>query len=299
LSDSHYTRIGNNIVDVSTGEVVGQVDSRRGSPSGREEAGDTARKGLSACHNTRKSQKNGSVKLYVDGSLIKVTKNRTSINNNKQEVMRGKIRGFSKKSRYRLLNRLAMINKKDGFPLFITLTYPSEFPTDRKIYKADLEKFIKRLIYRFPKVSGFWRLEFQKRGAPHYHLLVWGLPYSDEIKKYISKTWFKVVGSGDEKHLKAGTQVARVRSWRGVMFYAGKYMAKMDNIEFETGRVWGYFNAGYIPWSRVEVIELSQKQVVKLMRLMRRYARIKARDFPSLTIFINDPHQWLRAINTI
>jgi hypothetical protein len=105
-----------------------------------------------------------------------------------------------------------------------------------------------------------------------------------------------VVNSGDPLHLKAGTQVARVRSWRGVMFYAGKYMAKMDNIEFETGRVWGYFNAGYIPWSDCEVIELTQEKVVKLMRMLRRYAHIKARDFPSLTIFINNPERWKKAV---
>jgi len=295
LSDFHYTRIGKNIVNNLTGEVVGQVDLRRGSPPGREEAGVPAHKGLSTVHNTRK---NGQVELYMQGSLIKVTKKRTSLNNN-SEVTRGKIRGFSRKSRSRLLNRLAMINKNEGMPLFITLTYPKEFPKENEVYKADLEKFIKRLVYRFPKVAGFWRLEFQKRGAPHYHLLIWGLPFSSAIKKYISWIWFKVVGSEDEKHLKAGTQVARVRSWRGVMFYAGKYMAKMDNIEFETGRVWGYFNAGYIPWSSVEVLELTQEKVVKLMRLMRRYAHIKARDFPSLTIFINNPKRWQEVITSL
>jgi hypothetical protein len=107
------------------------------------------------------------------------------------------------------------------------------------------------------------------------------------------------VKSGDEKHLRAGTQVQKVRSWRGVMSYASKYMAKEMNFGQECGRVWGYFNAGHIPWSKILEVEVSQEKIVKAMRLMRRYARIKARDFPSLTIFINDPDQWIRALDLI
>jgi len=297
LSDSNYSIKENNVIGINTDEIIDQVDTwRRGDPPGREEAGVPAPKGLSSVHITRKCSNNGVVMIFMEGSLIRVSKNRNSgIGNN--DVTRGKICGFSRKSRLRLLSRLAMVNKKAGLPVFITLTYPAEFPKDRKIYKAHLEKFIKRIVYRFPKVAGFWRLEFQERGAPHYHLLVWGM--NTHYRKLVSKLWYEVVGSGDEKHLRAGTQVARVRSWRGVMFYAGKYMAKMDKTEFETGRVWGYFNAGCIPWSKVEVIELSQKQVVKLMRLMRRYAHLKSRDYPSLSVFINNPQRWLKAVQLL
>jgi hypothetical protein len=238
------------------------------------------------------------IKVYTDGSLIEVSKNRLSAKVNEDMPTRGKVTGFSKKSRLRFLKRMGQVNKSE-LPLFVTLTYPAEFPNDKTIYKADLEKFLKRLVYRFPKVAGFWRLEFQKRGAPHYHLLIWGLPYSKAIQKFISYLWYMTVKSGDEKHLWAGTQVQKVRSWRGVMSYASKYMAKEMDFGQECGRVWGYFNAGHIPWSKVLEVEISQEKVIKAMRLMRRYARIKARDFPSLTIFINDPDQWIRALDLI
>jgi len=237
------------------------------------------------------------VKIYTEGSIIEVSKNRMPSQLNNEPSPRGKITGFSKKSRLRLLKKMGQVRKNE-MPFFITLTYPAEYPKEKEVYKADLEKFLKRLIYRFPKVAGFWRLEFQKRGAPHYHLLVWGLPNAD-LKSFISHLWFKTVKSGDEKHLKAGTQVARVRSWRGVMSYASKYMAKEGDYNQECGRIWGCFNEQYIPWSKILENEITQEKVIKLMRLMRRYARIKARDFPSLTIFINNPDDWIRALNMI
>jgi hypothetical protein len=298
LSDSYNTIIqGHYIVNEFTGEIVDKLPGT--GPPGREEAG-PGPGGLSTCHNTRKIEKKGVIKVYIDGSLLEVSKNRLSANGKKDQPIRGEITGFSKKSRLRLLKKLAMIDKNNGLPLFITLTYPSEFPTEKEIYKADLEKFIKRLVYRFPKVAGLWRLEFQTRGAPHYHLLVWGLPYSKAIKQFISYLWFKTVKSGDPKHLKAGTQVQKVRSWRGVMSYASKYMAKIEgDYNVPCGRVWGVFNAGHIPWSKVLEVEVSQEKIIKAMRLMRRYARIKARDFPTLTIFINNPDQWVKALNLI
>jgi hypothetical protein len=296
LSDSYNTIIqGHYIVNEITGEIIDKLPVA--GPPGREEAG-PASGGLSSCHNTRKSEKKGVIKVYTDGSLIEVSKNRLSAKVNEDMPTRGKVTGFSKKSRLRFLKRMGQVNKSE-LPLFVTLTYPAEFPNDKTIYKADLEKFLKRLVYRFPKVAGFWRLEFQKRGAPHYHLLIWGLPYSKAIQKFISYLWYMTVKSGDEKHLWAGTQVQKVRSWRGVMSYASKYMAKEMDFGQECGRVWGYFNAGHIPWSKVLEVEISQEKVIKAMRLMRRYARIKARDFPSLTIFINDPDQWIRALDLI
>lgn len=296
MSDYNNTIIqGSYKVNKFTGEILDKLPMA-GTP-GREEAV-PAHGGLSSCHNTRKSEKKGVIKIYTDGSLIEVSKNRLSVKVYEDMPTRGKVTGFSKKSRLRLLKRMGQVNKSE-LPLFVTLTYPAEFPNDKSVYKADLDKFIKRLVYRFPKVAGFWRLEFQKRGAPHYHLLIWGLPYSKAIQKFISYLWYMTVKSGDEKHLQAGTQVQRVRSWRGVMSYASKYMAKEMNFGQECGRVWGCFNAGHIPWSKVLEVEVSQEKVIKAMRLMRRYARIKARDFPSLTIFINNPDDWIRALDLI
>jgi len=259
---------------------------------GREDDDDGAR-GLSTCHISRKT---GEIILYPEGSLIEVSKCRPKIKTGRV-VHRGNITGFSNKSRMRLFKKLGKVDKSQ-LPIFITLTYPATFPTEKEIYKRHLDSFIKRLIYRFPKIAGVWRLEYQKRGAPHYHLMVWGLSEGKVLQRYISFIWYKVVGSGDEKHLKAGTQVKRVRSWRGVMSYAAKYMAKPDDIsEFNCGRVWGMFNRSWLPMSTVIIFEVSAKTVIVAMRLMRRYAHLKSRDYGALSILISDTKQWARALD--
>ncbi|MBI5849316.1 MAG: hypothetical protein HZB31_15450 [Nitrospirae bacterium] len=46
-------------------------------------------------------------------------------------------------------------------------------------------------------------MEFQERGAPHFHILVTGIIDRQEL----SRMWFDVVGSGDPRHLQAGTSI--------------------------------------------------------------------------------------------
>ena len=175
------------------------------------------------------------------------------------------------------------------------LTYPDEYPVESEVYKSDLEKLIKRLQYRFPEFACIWKLEFQKRGAPHYHLFVWGL--SIHCRKLIAKLWYEVVGSGDEKHLRAGTSLTKIRSWRGVMSYASKYMGKLEtNEQGHPGRFWGVSGRGCIPWSAIEEYKVFPGQVVMAMRMMRRYAGIKSRDYNSLNIYVDDIRQWKRAL---
>ena len=58
-------------------------------------------------------------------------------------------------------------------------------------------------------MSTVWKREFQRRGAPHYHVLA---PVSltiagEPVKEWISRTWYEVVASGNPKHLSAGTEV--------------------------------------------------------------------------------------------
>jgi hypothetical protein len=127
-------------------------------------------------------------------------------------------------------------------------------------------------------------------------MLVWGLP-SANMKNFIAEHWYQVVGSGDLKHLKAGTQIQRIRSWRGVMAYASKYLGKsQEAVASPVGRFWGIFNRADVPWSDEVIYIVTQAQAVMAMRYMRRYAGIRSRDYSSLTIYINSPPQWKRAL---
>lgn len=120
----------------------------------------------------------------------------------------------------------------------VTLTYPKDWPSDGKEVKRHLECI--KMWFKRHGVSAFWFLEFQKRGAPHFHLFT-DKPVS---KEDLSKKWYQVVGSGDEKHLKAGTQIQRIRKPHAVAAYAAKYATKKEQKEVpegysNVGRFWG------------------------------------------------------------
>ncbi len=162
---------------------------------------------------------------------------------------RGCIKEFSNGSRARLTRLLASVDRTAvrRLPLFVTLTYPAVFPTDSAVYKRHLDTFLKGLKRRYPHAAAVWRLEFQERGAPHYHLLLFNIPFLPHQE--VALLWYRCVGSGLEEHLRAGTEVRRVRSWRGVMWYASKYLSKPGTRNYDDlpGRFWGVFNRADLP----------------------------------------------------
>jgi len=199
---------------------------------------------------------------------------------------RGRIAGFSNKSRKRLFDFLSQVPRtafSNGL-LFVTLTYPSEFPTDYKEYKAHLRAFLKRLYRKIGKeLPVLWRLEFQKRGAPHFHLIVWGISRLD--LQWLSRAWYNVVGSGDEKHLLAGTNVKSVRDRRLVLSYVSKYMAKgMALPDAMTGRVWGIWRKNLLGIIIVEV-RVSVEFALRMRRLMLEYLREKGVDIEKFVMY--------------
>lgn len=92
-----------------------------------------------------------------------------------------KIGGWSSKSRARMVATMAELDLaplllQEGRPAMVTLTYPGDWetvaPNGPKV-KAHLQSFFKRFerAWGIPW-AGVWKLEFQRRGAPHFHLLM-------------------------------------------------------------------------------------------------------------------------------
>jgi hypothetical protein len=163
-----------------------------------------------------------------------------------------------------------------GRSIFLTLTYPGEFPPpeDCKTYKYHLRHFTQALRREMGvECSGFWKLEFQSRGAAHYHILVIG--YAGELlalRQWVARRWFEIVGSGDDRHLRAGTQCDAARGVAGAMSYLAKYVSKADQSlpgNF-SGRYWGRFNAEALPVAPVEDHSVSSRATSMVFRWMRR-----------------------------
>lgn len=187
---------------------------------------------------------------------------------------RGVVTGYSRQSRARLMELVASVDRRvpASLWLFVTLTYPGVYSDDPAEWKRHLDILFKRLLRAYPTCCALWRLEFQQRGAPHYHLLLCGLAYLDY--RWLREAWYQIVASGDDKHLRAGTRVEAIRSYGGVTHYASKYVGKVDPNapKIKTGRIWGIHNRQALPVATLD-LPLVWAEFHQLRRLMRRWAR--------------------------
>jgi len=111
--------------------------------------------------------------------------------------IRDRVSGFSRASRRNLLRRLASINRRafrtfKGRMIFVTLTYPGEYPEDPELCKGHLKALRKRLQREYKSFAAFWRLGIQMRGAWHFHLLLFvgqSIGSVDELRRFISSSW--------------------------------------------------------------------------------------------------------------
>jgi hypothetical protein len=179
---------------------------------------------------------------------------------------RGVVWGLSRGSVRRLRFKLA--NYEGEWAAWLDLTYPAEFPRDGRIVKAHLEALLKRLKRRYPGIVYLWVLEFQERGAPHYHIVV-----SCRVGKgWLSQAWYEIVGSGEPAHLRAGTRVSAVRSNVGMAGYFAKYLGKRKQKAVPSGfvspgRMWGCSRGISRP---VLEFVLEGAQLVEAQRLFRK-----------------------------
>lgn len=160
---------------------------------------------------------------------------------------RNEIMEFTQQARKRLA--FVASNTEVEFEMMITLTYPADYCNDGRAVKRHFHGFLAWLREQCPEMEYLWFLEFQKRGAPHYHILVnvqpvyFGSTYP-MFQVEVSQCWNKVV-RGDHDHLLAGTRTERLRSPLHARHYAVKYAMKpyqkaVPALYRNVGRFYGY-----------------------------------------------------------
>lgn len=204
---------------------------------------------------------------------------------------RGIIETFSDQSRSKLLRKLSTVDfvgmeRVLDVPVCVTLTYPREYPVNPAVWKEHLRAFrvaLERKAQARPVV--IWKLEPQERGAPHTHMLIWGAAFLGEMagKRWLSAVWYRIVRSGDVRHLKAGTGVTRFYSPQGFTYYLCKYITKLEKgarlqvFPFPVGRYWGVWNESSLLFLHREVLEFTRPGYFKLRRLLVRMYKARKR----------------------
>ena len=91
-------------------------------------------------------------------------------------------------------------------------------------------------------------------------------------KEELSKEWYRIVGSGDPKHLRAGTRVERIK--RSAISYVAKYAQKNEQKQVpegfqNVGRFWGTWGMKLVQ----RIIRGSLEETKGLIRLARKASR--------------------------
>jgi hypothetical protein len=227
--------------------------------------------------------------------------NRLKKNLQFKRLKRGEIKRFSKNSQRRLARLL--LNNHGRFKYFFTVTYRNNHK-DCMISKQHIDYF----LTRFRKVGGksygyVWVLEFQKRGAVHFHIWFdeipinrfreWeSLPVRKQIikrfgndadglerYKFLTYLWLEITKQlSDEKAVKAATDLKIIYSSGFTVSYAIKYAWKAEqkeylgNIDEETGEVLSEWVGRYWGASRsVKNERLYDSMDVKIVRIFRKW----------------------------
>ena len=222
------------------------------------------------------------VALYKNG-CVEVFRKANS-KGTKKPVARKRITKMTDKSLRRLM--FAANRHTCNFGSMLTLTYPRVFPDNGKIVKEDLKAILQKL-----RRWGFrylWFLEFQKRGAPHIHILIETNYISPRMRAAFAIAWVARIAKSawftlsvnDEDHPKELIKILKVnlhpKAWElirnenGARNYVMKYASKMSQKKVpeaydDVGRFWGISNSA-MPDAE-DYIEITESILRKWLKL--------------------------------
>lgn len=230
---------------------------------------------------------------------------------------RSRIKEWSQKSRRNFTRKLASLDFA-GFEvgdLFLgTLTYPGDwlrFARSASVVKYHLDRFRRAWADRWDEpLRCVWKLEFQRRGAPHFHLLTITPEGAsrDEVREWAAEAWSDIVfgrvpeGVDDhgetpahardidyELHRAVGAYhdswaAARCSDIKRIAVYFTKHGLKSSgDKEYQhivpsewtdgCGRFWGVMGID----EAIASVKLLPREYVQLRRLLRRHAHANGR----------------------
>jgi hypothetical protein len=213
---------------------------------------------------------------------------------------------WSRKSRAAMCRTFAEIDytpmvESKRVPAMVTLTYPGDWDTvapDGVSVKRHMALWRKRFHREYGESARYlWKLEFQRRGAPHIHL--WMAPPTEtgrsgrSFREWLSHTWAEIVNHPNPeqkaRHRLAGTAIDVLNGLRAcdpkrLAIYFTKHSSPntLSDKEYQhivpeawrrpghgPGRFWGVYGLQ----RATAVVEIAQDTYVRARRIVRRWSR--------------------------
>lgn len=238
-----------------------------------------------------------------------VSSTRRSHTEDDQRISGGVITEWSRKSRSAMCRTFAELDytplmETGRVPAMVTLTYPGDWEVvapDGASVKRHMVLWRKRFQREYGEPARYiWKLEFQRRGAPHIHL--WMAPAMSPgrsglgFAQWLSATWAQIVDHPDSvqkaRHRLAGTAIdvrngLRACDPKRLAIYFTKHSSPNFNGDKEyqhivpelwrrpghgPGRFWGVYGLK----KAVAVVEIAQDAYLTARRIVRRWSRNQA-----------------------
>ena len=216
---------------------------------------------------------------------------------------------WSRKSRAAMCRTFAELDytplvESGRVPAMVTLTYPGDWESvapDGASVKRHMVVWRKRFQREWGEPARYiWKLEFQRRGAPHIHL--WMAPphavgrSGRKFRDWLPEVWADIVAHPDPeqrgRHVLAGTAVDVLKGLRAcdpkrLAIYFTKHSSpnSLDDKEYQhivpdvwrcagrgPGRFWGVHGL----CRATKVVEIPQDAYLTARRIIRRWSRAQA-----------------------
>ena len=244
---------------------------------------------------------------HVDQAVVSST--RRSPTENNHGPTGGVITEWSRKSRSAMCRTFAELDysplvESGRVPAMVTLTYPGDWEVvapDGVSVKRHMVLWRKRFQREYGEPARYiWKLEFQRRGAPHIHL--WMTPpilpgrSGQGFAQWLSETWTQVVDHPDPvhkaRHLLAGTAIdvrngLKACDPKRLAIYFTKhsspnlhgdkeYQHIVPELWRQPGRGPGRFWGVYGLKKAIAVVEVALDTYLAARRIVRRWSRSQA-----------------------
>lgn len=243
--------------------------------------------------------------LTAQGQTVEIRYNLQASSRPARGGRRSRIADFSRASRRRLLEMCNRLETKNVNSKFITLTF-SKPPTHTEA-KAALRRFFMRLRRRWPAVSLIWRMEYQARGAIHFHLIVFRIPFVPQ--RLIQGIW--TACTREERSI---VDIRLIRGHRALISYVAKYLAKVSqpaagaSLDIDAyqhappsddcGRFWGVVNREELPYGILLKGSFADHESAEYIRWsMACESRFRLRRTSGrMLLFCDQPERWLQRL---